>query len=124
MVRTHNQKIAVATSKRTHGVEYSSMWLNERGSLNALNAERVHIATKLLLYTSDAFCRPDRNYSMHEIADRQKSWIELYKNYGYNIETFLDLDELTVAAAKTEEIIESPFMSPALHSGDPLRFSV
>lgn len=61
---------------------------------------------------------------MHEIANRQKSWIELDKNYGYNIETFLDLDELTVAATKTEEIIESPFMSPALHSGDPLRFSV
>ena len=61
---------------------------------------------------------------MREIPDRQKSWIELYKDYGYNIETFLDLDELTVAAAKTEEIIESPFMSPALHSGDPLRFSV
>tara|TARA_R110002124_G_scaffold15554_4_gene67446 strand:- start:9774 stop:9959 length:186 start_codon:yes stop_codon:yes gene_type:complete len=61
---------------------------------------------------------------MHEIADRQKSWIELYKNYGYNIETFLELGELAVAAAKTEEIIESPFMSPALHSGGPLRFSV
>ncbi|MBV1895196.1 MAG: hydroxymethylglutaryl-CoA lyase [Rhodobacteraceae bacterium] len=73
--------------KRQPGVEYSTMWLNEKGFLNALAAQDAHINPMLLYYTSDAFCRRNNNCSMAEMAKRQKSWIALYRQHGYEVET-------------------------------------
>ena len=63
------------------------MWLNEKGFLNALAAQDAHINPMLLYYTSDAFCRRNNNCSMAEMAKRQKSWIALYRQHGYEVET-------------------------------------
>ena len=76
-----------ARIKRTPGVEYSTMWLNEKGFLNGLAAKDAHINPMLLYYTSDAFCRRNNNCTMVEMAERQKSWIALYKQHGYEVET-------------------------------------
>ncbi len=73
--------------KRKPGVEYSAMWLNEKGFLNALAARDAHINPMLIYYTSDAFCRRNNNCSMVEMAERQKSWVALYKQHGYEVET-------------------------------------
>lgn len=73
--------------KRTPGVEYSAMWLNEKGFLNALAAKDAHINPMLLYYTSDAFCRRNNNCTMDEMAARQASWVKLYKQHGYGVET-------------------------------------
>jgi hydroxymethylglutaryl-CoA lyase len=70
---------------RKPGVEYSAMWLNEKGFLNALAADRVHIDPMLIYYTSDAFCRRNNNCSMADMAERQKSWIELYRLHGHAV---------------------------------------
>jgi len=73
--------------KRKPGVEYSTMWLNEKGFLNALAAQDAHINPMLLYYTSDAFCQRNNNCTMAEMAKRQKGWIDLYRQHGYEVET-------------------------------------
>lgn len=73
--------------KRKPGVEYSTIWLNEKGFLNALAAQDVHINPMLLYYTSDAFCQRNNNCTMAEMAKRQKGWIDLYRQHGYEVET-------------------------------------
>ena len=73
--------------KRKSGVNYTALWLNEKGFLKTLSANNVHIDSRLLFYTSDLFSQQNNNCSAIEMRERQRDWIVLYKEHGYKIET-------------------------------------
>ncbi len=73
--------------KRKSGVNYTALWLNEKGFLKTLSANNVHIDPRLLFYTSDLFSQQNNNCSAIEMRERQRDWIVLYKEHGYKIET-------------------------------------
>lgn len=73
--------------KRKSGVNYTALWLNEKGFFKALSANDVHIDPRLLFYTSDLFSQQNNNCSAIEMRERQRDWIVLYKEHGYKIET-------------------------------------
>jgi len=72
---------------RKSGVNYTALWLNEKGFLKTLSANNVHIDSRLLFYTSDLFSQQNNNCSAIEMRERQRDWIVLYKEHGYKIET-------------------------------------
>ncbi len=73
--------------KRQPGVEYTALWLNEKGFDNALSAKDVHIDARLLFYASDAFSRHNNNCSATEMRERQRDWITLYNKHGFQVES-------------------------------------
>ncbi len=73
--------------KRKPGVNYTALWLNEKGFLKTLSANNVHIDARLLFYTSDLFSQQNNNCSAVEMRARQRDWIALYKEHGYKVET-------------------------------------
>lgn len=72
--------------KRKPGVRYTSLWLNERGYRQALAAKDVHIDARLFYYASDAFARHNNNASADEMRERQKDWIDIYRDSGHKVE--------------------------------------
>jgi isopropylmalate/homocitrate/citramalate synthase len=68
--------------KRRDGVEYTALWLNKKGFMLAGEAPRVHMDTRLLFYTTDAFSQANNNCSATEMRDRQAEWLDLYLQQG------------------------------------------
>ncbi len=71
---------------RKEGVNYTALWLNEKGFRKALAARDVHIDARLFFYASDAFARHNNNASAEEMRDRQRDWISVYRDAGHAIE--------------------------------------
>jgi len=72
--------------ERKPGVNYTGLWLNKRGFLQALDAKNIDMDTRLLFYTSDEFSKKNNNCTALEMRNSQKDWIELYKANGYEAE--------------------------------------
>ena len=72
---------------RKPGVNYTGLWLNKRGFLQALEAKNVDMDPRLLFYTSDEFSKKNNNCTAREMRDSQKDWIELYKANGFEAES-------------------------------------
>lgn len=72
--------------KRVPGVNYTALWLNEKGFRKALTAHEVDIDPRLLFYPSDAFARSNNNCSALEMRERQRDWVRLYKQEGYTVD--------------------------------------
>ena len=73
--------------KRKPGVEYTALWLNEKGFNKALTAKDVHIDPRLILYASDTLSRHNNNCSADEMRERQRDWIRLYQEHGYTVDS-------------------------------------
>ncbi|MEM9279501.1 MAG: hydroxymethylglutaryl-CoA lyase [Pseudomonadota bacterium] len=73
--------------KRKDGVEYTALWLNEKGFRQAMAANRVHMDPRLLFYVSDKFSWHNNNCSAETMRDRQHDWIRLYRENGYQIDS-------------------------------------
>ena len=73
--------------KRQPGVEYTSLWLNEKGFKKALSANAVHIDPRLMFYASDTFSTHNNNCSADEMRERQRDLIQVYKEHGYAIDS-------------------------------------
>lgn len=73
--------------ERKPGVNYTGLWLNKRGFLQALEAKNVDMDPRLLFYTSDEFSKKNNNCTAREMRDSQQDWIELYKANGYEAES-------------------------------------
>ena len=71
--------------KRAPGVEYTALWLNEKGFRSALSAKDVHIDARLFFYASDEFARHNNERSADEIRDSQRDWVKLYRGQGYEV---------------------------------------
>jgi hypothetical protein len=72
--------------KRTPGVKYTALWLNDEGFRKALRAHQVDIDPRLLCYPSDAFSRNNNNASSLEMRDRQRDWVRLYQQEGFPLD--------------------------------------
>ncbi len=72
--------------RRVSGVEYTALWLNEKGFRQALVADKVHIDPRLMLYASDKFSWHNNNCSAETMRERQRDWITLYQENGYQPE--------------------------------------
>ena len=73
--------------KRAAGVEYTVLWLNEKGFSQAMAADTVSIDARLMFYASDEFSRHNNNCSAETMRDRQREWVRLYQENGYQPES-------------------------------------
>ena len=73
--------------RRLHGVRYTSLWLNDKGFRKALAAPQVDIDPRLLFYPSDTFSRKNNDASSMEMREKQREWVNLYKQEGYTVDT-------------------------------------
>jgi len=73
--------------KRKPGINYTGLWLNKRGFLQALEANNVDMDPRLLFYTSDEFSKKNNNCTAREMREAQKDWIKLYEANGYEAES-------------------------------------
>lgn len=71
---------------RKPGVDYTALWLNEKGFEKALAVDGIHMDTRLMFYASDAFARENNNCSAEEMRERQRDWITLYKKHGLSVD--------------------------------------
>ena len=65
--------------KRVEGVDYTALWLNDKGFRKALTAHKVDIDARLLFYPSDTFSRQNNNASSMEMREKQREWVRLYQ---------------------------------------------
>ena len=72
--------------KRKPGVNYTSLWLNDKGFRKALTAHEVDIDPRLLFYPSEAFAQSNNNCSSAEMREKQRDWVRLYKEEGYTVD--------------------------------------
>jgi len=72
--------------KRVPGVNYTSLWLNDKGFRKALTAHNVDIDPRLLFYPSDTFSRENNNASSMEMREKQRDWVRLYKEEGLAVD--------------------------------------
>ena len=72
--------------KRKPGVNYTSLWLNDKGFRKALTAHGVDIDPRLLFYPSEAFAQSNNNCSSAEMREKQRDWVRLYKEEGYTVD--------------------------------------
>ena len=72
--------------KRVDGVDYTALWLNDKGFRKALTAHNVDIDARLLFYPSDTFSRENNNASSMEMREKQREWIQLYKDEGLPVD--------------------------------------
>ena len=72
--------------KRVPDVNYTALWLNDRGFRQALTAHDVDIDPRLLLYPSDTFSRENNNASSMEMREKQREWVRLYKAEGLTVD--------------------------------------
>jgi len=73
--------------RRVHGARYTSLWLNDKGFRKALAAPQVDIDPRLLFYPSDTFSRKNNDASSMEMREKQREWVNLYKQEGYTVDT-------------------------------------
>ncbi len=66
--------------KRKPGINYTALWLNKRGFLQALETKNVDLDPRLLFYTSDEFSQKNNNCSARKMRETQRDWITLYKS--------------------------------------------
>lgn len=76
-----------ARINRAKDVEYTALWLNERGFRKALTVPGIHIDARLLFYASDAFSRHNNNCSADVMRDRQRDWMTLYRDCGFTVDS-------------------------------------
>ena len=72
--------------KRIEGVDYTALWLNDKGFRKALTAHNVDIDTRLLFYPSDTFSRQNNNASSMEMREKQREWVTPYKAEGLAVD--------------------------------------
>ena len=72
--------------KRVPGVNYTSLWLNDKGFRKALTAHNVDIDPRLLFYPSDTFSRENNNASSMEMREKQRDWVRFYKEEGLAVD--------------------------------------
>ena len=67
-------------------MNYTSLWLNDKGFRKALTAHEVDIDPRLLFYPSEAFAQSNNNCSSAEMREKQRDWVRLYKEEGYTVD--------------------------------------
>jgi len=72
--------------KRAPGVDYTALWLNDKGFRKALTAHEVDIDPRLLFYPSDTFSRQNNNASSMEMREKQRDWVRLYKEENLTVD--------------------------------------
>ncbi len=72
--------------RRAEGVKYTALWLNEQGFRKAQSAHNVDLKAPLLFYASDRFSRENNNIPALEMREKQRDWVQLYKQEGLAVE--------------------------------------
>lgn len=69
------------------GVRYTGLWLNPAGFERARACPAVDLQGTLYFYASDAFSRANNGCSAQEQAERQRGWVQRYRDAGLPIES-------------------------------------
>lgn len=77
----------VVKGLRPHpGVEYTGLWLNEKGLQRAIATGKLHLEGKVNMYPSAAFLKRNQNCTPEEYLAEAGHMIEMYKRYGIPME--------------------------------------
>ena len=76
-----------AALRKRPGVRYTGLWLNEAGFERARACPAVDLQGTLYFYASDAFSRANNGCGAQEQAERQRGWIQRYREAGLAIES-------------------------------------
>ncbi|MBI3069310.1 MAG: hydroxymethylglutaryl-CoA lyase, partial [Betaproteobacteria bacterium] len=68
------------------GVEYTGLWLNEKGLQRAIATGKLHLEGKVNMYPSAAFLKRNQNCTPEEYLAEAGRMIEMYKRYGIPME--------------------------------------
>ncbi|MBI3935449.1 MAG: hydroxymethylglutaryl-CoA lyase, partial [Betaproteobacteria bacterium] len=68
------------------GVEYTGLWLNEKGLQRAIATGKLHFEGKVNMYPSAAFLKRNQNCTPEEYLAEAERMIEMYKRYGIPME--------------------------------------
>ncbi|MBV1884559.1 MAG: hydroxymethylglutaryl-CoA lyase [Pseudomonadales bacterium] len=72
--------------KRTEGVRYTGLWLNENGFERAAAAPKVDLDGVFCLYTSEPFCKSNNNCSIEDMRQKQIGWLDAYARHGVSLD--------------------------------------
>jgi len=73
--------------KRVPGVEYTALWLNDKGFRKALTAHNVDIDPRLLFYPSNTFSQKNNNATSMEMREKQRELVKMYKEEGHEVDS-------------------------------------
>jgi len=73
--------------KRVPGVEYTALWLNDKGFRKALTAHNVDIDPRLLFYPSNTFSQKNNNATSMEMREKQRELVKMYKEEGHVVDS-------------------------------------
>ena len=73
--------------KRVPGVEYTALWLNDKGFRKALTAHNVDIDPRLLFYPSNTFSLKNNNATSMEMREKQRELVKMYKEEGHVVDS-------------------------------------
>ncbi|BAK65798.1 4-hydroxy 2-oxovalerate aldolase [Sphingobium sp. SYK-6] len=69
------------------GVQYTGLWLNQRGLERAIATGRLHLEGKLTLYASNAFLKRNQNRDPAQQLAAQPELIDMYQAHGIPVRT-------------------------------------
>lgn len=69
------------------GTKYTGLWLNEQGFEKARSVPQVDLEGTLYFYASDAFSVKNNGCSANEMRDRQRDWVQRYREAGIPIKS-------------------------------------
>jgi len=73
--------------KRVPGVQYTALWLNDKGFRKALTAHKVDIDPRLLFYPSNTFSQKNNNATSMEMREKQRELVKMYKEEGHVVDS-------------------------------------
>ena len=69
------------------GVEYTGLWLNEKGLERAIATKRLTIEGGVTLAASETFLKRNQNRTLEEQIAGQKNIVEMYQRHGVPVHT-------------------------------------
>jgi hydroxymethylglutaryl-CoA lyase len=75
----------VAGYRRHPGIDYTALWLNERGLERALATGRLDLGGRLHLSASEPFLRRNQNRSFEDDVRQQRLYMDSYRRHGLKL---------------------------------------
>ena len=64
------------------GVEYTALWLNDKGLVRALASGRLHVAGSIALTASEQFLVRNQKRTLSQNLEGQRRTVEMYREHG------------------------------------------
>ena len=68
------------------GVRYTGVWLNKRGFERIVELPEAYLTAKMVLYTTDDFCRMNNNCTADEMQQKELDFLNIYDSYDLPLE--------------------------------------